>query len=69
LIQVGITRWEMQQRFRRGATNFKKNNGDEDILKKYKRGYFVEWRVADRIKDDIVDRLDYVMDTTTYANR
>ena len=64
LIHVGLTRWEIQLRYRQGMPNFKVKNHNEDILRKYKRGYFVEWRVADRIKDDIHNRLDFVMDWT-----
>lgn len=64
LVHVGLTRWEIQLRYRKGMTNFKKQNHDEDILRQYKRGYFVEWRVADRVKDEIHERLDYVIDWT-----
>jgi mannose-6-phosphate isomerase class I len=62
LIMVSLTRWEIQLRYRQGATNFRIENQDEDILRKYKRGYFVEWRVADRIKDQYINELDYVID-------
>ena len=62
LIHVDITRWEIQLRYRQGMTNFKISNPDEDVLRKYKRGYFVEWRVADRIKKKIYNDLDYVID-------
>lgn len=64
LCHVGLTRWEIHLRYRKGMPNFQKSNDDEDVLRKYKRGYFVEWRVADRIKDAIHDRLDFVMDWT-----
>jgi mannose-6-phosphate isomerase class I len=62
LIHVSLTRWEIQLRYRAGASNFKMKNPDEDILRKYKRGFFVEWRIADRIKNNIIDRLDYIID-------
>lgn len=62
LVFVSLTRWEIQLRYRTGLTNFKANNPDEDILKKYKRGYFVEWRVADRIKEDKMKDMDYIID-------
>ena len=61
-IHVSLTRWEIQLRYRKGLSNFKKDNGSEDILRKYKRGYFVEWRVADRIKDLFYPTMDYVID-------
>jgi len=61
-IHVTLTRWEIQLRYRKGLSNFKKDNKDEDILRKYKRGYFIEWRVADRIKDELYPVLDYIID-------
>lgn len=68
LVMVGLTRWEIQLRFRQGATNFKTSNSTEDVLRKYKRGYFIEWRVADRIKDRYMKDADYVMDYTNLSN-
>ncbi|MCK9537021.1 MAG: class I mannose-6-phosphate isomerase [Bacilli bacterium] len=65
LVYVDITRWEIQLRYRKGMTNFKTNNPNEDTLRKYKRGYFVEWRVADRIKKNTYKSLDYVIDGST----
>ena len=62
LVFVSLTRWEIQLRYRQGLSNFKINNPDEDILRKYKRGYFVEWRVADRIKEVHMAHANYVMD-------
>lgn len=62
LVHVSLTRWEIQLRYRKGLSNFKKHNKDEDILRKYKRGYFIEWRVADRIKDAIYSKLDFIID-------
>jgi mannose-6-phosphate isomerase class I len=62
LIMTGLTRWEIQLRYRKGLSNFKKNNPNEDILRKYKRGYFVEWRVADRIKENHNSKSNYLID-------
>jgi len=68
LIHVSLTRWEIQLRFRQGASNLFKHNPDEDILRKYKRGYFVDWRVADRIKYEITDELNYILDYNDPSN-
>src|SRR5690606_18018974 len=57
-----LTRWEIQLRYRKGLGNFKADNPTEDTLRKYKRGFFVEWRVADRIKIKIKNRVSYVID-------
>ncbi|TYL53017.1 class I mannose-6-phosphate isomerase [Agromyces mariniharenae] len=62
LVLVDLARWEIQQRLRAGATNWRADNGDEDILRKYKRGFFVEWRTADRHKRTLFDRIDLLVD-------
>ena len=62
LVLADMARWEIQLRQRLGATNWRAENPDEDRLRKYKRGFFVEWRVADRHKRTMFDRLDYVFD-------
>ena len=46
-----MARWEIQLRYRKGMANYNVDNYDEDILKKYKRGYFIEWRIADKHKE------------------
>ncbi len=64
LIYADLARWEIQQRFRTGElSNWKVNNHDEDILRKYKRAFFVEWRMCDRHKKTLFDKIDYLLDT------
>jgi mannose-6-phosphate isomerase class I len=65
LVLADLARWEIQLRQRRGATNWRTDNAGEDNLRKYKRGFFVEWRVADRHKRELFDRIDYLLDTNT----
>lgn len=62
LVLADMARWEIQQRQRAGATNWRAANPDEDRLRKYKRGFFVEWRMADRHKRTMFDRVDFVFD-------
>ncbi|KQO63441.1 class I mannose-6-phosphate isomerase [Curtobacterium sp. Leaf261] len=62
VVLADLARWEIQRRQRAGAPNWRADNGDEDQLRKVKRGYFVEWRVADRHKRDLFDRIDFVLD-------
>ncbi len=62
LVPVSITRWEIQLRYRQGLSNFKAENYKEDNLRKYKRGFFVEWRVADRIKKEVYPKANYIID-------
>lgn len=62
LVLADMARWEIQLRQRGGATNWRAGNPGEDRLRKYKRGFFVEWRVADRHKRTMFERLDFVFD-------
>lgn len=68
LVYADMTRWEIQLRYRRGESNFKADNPAEDSLKKIKRGYFIEWRIADRHKVKLLDRIDYYLDTEVPDN-
>ncbi|TJY42639.1 mannose-6-phosphate isomerase [Cohnella pontilimi] len=64
LVYADLARWEIQQRYRsKELGNWRANNEDEDILRKYKRGFFVEWRTADRLKRSLLDHVDYYLDT------
>ncbi|MCP3968016.1 MAG: mannose-6-phosphate isomerase [Lentisphaerae bacterium] len=64
LIYADLARWEIQQRYRDGRLdNWGAGNYDEDTLRKYKRAYFVEWRVADRHKLELFEKIDYLLDT------
>ena len=67
LVVVDLARWEIQQRYRAGASNWRADNGDEDILRKYKRGYFLEWRIADRHKLRLLPDADFVIDADDQA--
>lgn len=63
-----MARWEIQLRQRAGATNWRAENPDEDRLRKYKRGFFVEWRAADRHKRTLFDRVDFVFDANALGS-
>ena len=62
-VYFDMARWEIQLRYRKGMPNYNATNYDEDILKKYKRGYFIEWRIADKHKAERFESFDYVVDT------
>jgi len=64
LVYADLARWEIQLRYRsKEFGNWRAGNEEEDILRKYKRGYFVEWRTADRLKRELLERADYYLDT------
>ena len=62
-IFADLARWEIQMRYRKGMSNWNVENSDAPILTKYKRGFFVEWRMADRHKVANYKNFDYVLDT------
>ncbi|HCE8954817.1 TPA: class I mannose-6-phosphate isomerase [Raoultella ornithinolytica] len=65
LVYADMPRWEIQQRMRHdGLGNWGTDNQDEDILRRYKRAFFIEWRVFDRHKTPLLKRADYLLDTT-----
>ena len=64
LIYADLARWEIQLRYRSGEiANWKADNNDEDPLRKYKRGFFFEWRMADRLKQQLFEKMDYFLDS------
>lgn len=63
LAYFDMARWEIQLRYRRGMTNYKCSNSEEDILRKYKRAYFIEWRIADKLKQSLLEDIDYLVDS------
>ncbi|MDF2540509.1 MAG: mannose-6-phosphate isomerase [Herbinix sp.] len=58
-----LCRWEIQLRYRKGMPNWRCENYEAPILSKYKRGFFVEWRIADRYKKKQFDKINYLIDT------
>ncbi|OWR32393.1 mannose-6-phosphate isomerase [Saccharibacillus sp. O23] len=64
-IYADLTRWEIQQRYRAGEIgSWRSAKRETDLLKLYKRGYFFEWRMADRLKKRVLVGSDYYLDTT-----
>jgi mannose-6-phosphate isomerase class I len=64
LVYADMARWEIQLRMRAKKThNLGLDNAGENIETQYKRGYFVDWRVCDRLKKKLMHRWDYVLDT------
>jgi mannose-6-phosphate isomerase class I len=64
VVYADITRWEIQQRQRRHQIgNIGANNAAAPAAELYKRGYFVDWQAADCWKNDLLDRVDWYLDT------
>ncbi len=64
LVYADMARWEIQMRYRRGEVgNIGADNAHERASLKYKRGFFVDWRICDRWKKILMPRWDYLLDT------
>ncbi len=65
LIYGDMARWEIQLRMRRHEVgNLGVQNKDiDDWMLLYKQAYFVDWRVCDRLKRELMPRWDFVLDT------
>jgi mannose-6-phosphate isomerase class I len=66
LFYVDLPRWTIQERHRtQGLQNWKSGVVEDDALKKFKYGYFVEWRMADRLKESLWNTIDYYIDAVS----
>jgi len=64
LVYCDMARWEIQLRQRAGeVANLGLQNFTERAQAKYKRAYFVDWRAADRLKKNLIPRIDFLLDT------
>jgi mannose-6-phosphate isomerase class I len=68
IVYADMARWKIQRRWRNNEIgNLGLDNAGDSIGKKYKCGYFVEWRAADRLKKTLLPRLDFLLDTNDSA--
>jgi mannose-6-phosphate isomerase class I len=67
LIYADMARWEIQSRMRRNIVDNLgvKNRNTSDWMLLYKQGFFVDWRVCDRLKKQLIDKWDLLLDTNT----
>lgn len=64
LVYADMARWENQMRARRHEIEgLGVHNSDEEASRQYKRGYFVDWIVCDKLKKQILPIADYWLDT------
>jgi mannose-6-phosphate isomerase class I len=65
LVYADMARWEIQLRMRKHlVSNLGMDNKDTpDWMLLYKQGLFVDWRVCDRLKKQLIDKWDFVLDT------
>jgi mannose-6-phosphate isomerase class I len=65
IVYADMPRWEGQLRQRRDEVcNLGVDNHKLKGSLQYKRSFFVDWRVCDRLKQETLERWDYLLDTT-----
>ena len=65
LIYADMPRWEIQIRFRANRmANLGATNLTDTVYQRYKRAFYVDWRVLDRHKKQGMNRWDFLLDTT-----
>ncbi len=66
LVYADLARWEIQARQRAGELgNIAADNAGARASLLYKRAFFLDWRAADRLKAELLERVDLFLDTTT----
>jgi mannose-6-phosphate isomerase class I len=66
LVYADMARWEIQGRQRRNEiANLGSDNFNETPSLKYKRAFFVDWRAADRLKKEVLTKIDFFLDTNS----
>ena len=65
LVYADMSRWEIQLRMRKHLVDNigVKNRDCADWGLLYKQGFFVDWRVCDRLKKRLFDKWDFLLDT------
>ncbi len=64
LVYADMARWEIQLRMKQHLVcNLGLNNADEGFSEQYKRGFFVDWRICDKLKKELSAKVDYWLDT------
>jgi mannose-6-phosphate isomerase class I len=69
LVYADMARWEIQLRMRehRVGSIGLDNKSIDDWMLLYKQGYFVDWRVCDRIKKKLMKKWDFLLDTNNIS--
>lgn len=69
LIYADMARWEIQLRQRmHEVNNIGLRNANETPGIQYKRGFFVDWRICDKLKQQLFEKADFWLDTNKANN-
>ena len=66
-VYLDMSRSEILQRFRRNdISNLGVSNQEDDFDRQYKWGYFMDWRICDKIKKQLIGDCDYFLETNNW---
>lgn len=66
LVYADMARWEIQNRMKvHQVHGLGLDDHEMEFSHQYKRGYFVDWRVCDRLKQTLYQKIDFILDTNT----
>ena len=69
VVYADMPRWEIQRRQRRGAVEgLGLSDRDDGPTELYKRSHFVDWRVLDRHKKEVLPAADFYLETVRPEN-
>jgi mannose-6-phosphate isomerase class I len=64
IVYADLSRWEIQARQRAHQSgNLGADNRDASASEIYRRSFFIDWRAADRLKQSLLPKLDFLLDT------
>ncbi len=64
LVYADLARWEIQRRQRAHQIgNLGANNAEAPARELYKRAFFIDWRAADRVRQENFEQIDFFLDT------
>lgn len=63
VVYVDVPRWEIQLKMRAGeVANWRCDNAGTDSEQLIKRGFYLDWPIADRYKKELLSTVDYVLE-------
>ena len=69
IVYADMPRWEIQLRYRKNETgNLGLENRNDKPSQKYKRGFFIDWRVCDKLKQKLFEHINFYLDTADENN-
>ena len=68
IVYSDVSKYEILQRFRKhDISNLGVSNNDSTINEQHRWSYFVDWRICDRIKRQLILRCDYFLETNNWS--